>query len=373
MGQMIKFIYSHLEGLITLPDMETNELDYDLPEHLIAQHPAHRRCQSRLMVLHRQTGTLEHRQFTDLAEYLCSGDCLAINNTKVIPARFYLRRSTGGQIEGLFLNLNRDNSWHVLLKNASRLKEQETLTLIGPSPEDKSPQTVTLTIQENQGRGHWHIKPNSADSYLDILNQYGFTPLPPYIRRDPHQLGDQVDRSGYQTIYAHVTGSIAAPTAGLHFTSELLDQLQANSIDIARLTLHVGLGTFKPVTAQKLEDHIMHSEHYHLDQNNADVINKTLVNGHRVIAVGTTSLRTIETLADNTRVRPGTGQTDLFITPGHQFRITKALLTNFHLPRSTLLALVCAFAGTQQALNAYRQAIKLEYRFYSYGDAMLII
>ena len=357
--------------------MDTAALDYHLPTQLIAQHGLPDRAASRLLVLDRDSppGRVEHRHFPDLLDYLTPGDCLVINQTKVIPARFFARRTTGGHIEGLFLTLDQQSHWQVLLKNASRLRPGEHLTLIPPPHRsaDHPDPPLTLTVTANQGHGTWLLKPDFPDDHLHILTEYGTTPLPPYISRSPGDPADQTDRQRYQTVYANSYGSVAAPTAGLHFTDDLLARIAAHKVAIARLTLHVGLATFRPITTDRLEDHPMHAEQYHLDQANADLINNTTAHNRRVIAVGTTSVRVLETLAKNRRVAPASGSTNIFITPGYQFKIVDAIVTNFHLPRSTLLALVCAFAGTDRTLTAYRLAVEQKYRFYSYGDAMLLL
>jgi len=356
--------------------MDTSELDYDLPLRLIAQHPLAERAMTRLLVLNRRTCQTEHQHFCDLPGYLTPGDCLVLNDTRVFPARFFIRRSTGGRIEGLFINLTPQGDWQVLLKNASRLRPNEEVVLITPAADAANKSSFPrLKVRENQGAGRWLLQPGFTENFLDILWRFGLTPLPPYIHRPPEEIpaNDSEDRARYQTVYARPPGSIAAPTAGLHFTNELLEGIREKGVHIARLTLHVGLGTFKPITAEKVEDHVMHPEYYQLDEANAELINQTISQGGRIFAVGTTSVRTLESLAEGKKVRPGTGWTDLFITPGYEFQIVDALITNFHLPRTSLLALVCAFAGTQTLLAAYRRAIELEYRFYSYGDAMLIL
>ena len=356
--------------------MNIEQLDYDLPSCLIAQQPAVVRTDSRLLILDRSGGQLEHRYFRDLIEYLRSGDCLVVNDTKVIPARFYLRRATGGKIEGLFLNITDNKTWRVMLKNASRLRSNETVTLADPREQYQSIPNQIFTVIDNPKQGIWLIRLESEDDSFDILNRYGITPLPPYIKRKVEADSlhtEQTDHRRYQTVFAQTAGSVAAPTAGLHFTDELLKSLRNHNIEIARLTLHVGLGTFQSITTGKVEEHQMHPEFYQLDESNAVVINNTLHHGSRLVAVGTTSIRTLETLAQSGRVRPGSGWTDLFITPGYQFKAVNTIITNFHLPRTSLLALVCAFAGTEQTMAAYNEAVRNEYRFYSYGDAMLIL
>jgi S-adenosylmethionine:tRNA ribosyltransferase-isomerase len=353
--------------------MNTSQLDYHLPQRLIAQHALINRTDSRMMVIDRANGTITHRGFSDIIEYLKSGDCLVINDSRVIPARFYLQRATGGKIEGLFLNTDDQNRWQVMLKNAARLKIGEMVNLIKPLPDAPDENEIKIKIIEKTEPGCWLIQPQTSQSYLTILDSYGVTPLPPYIHRDYSRQTEQLDRQRYQTVYAQQAGSVAAPTAGLHFNEQLLAGLKAQSIAIARVTLHVGPGTFKPVTVEKLQDHKIHSEWYQLDQTNASIINNAIDTGGKIIAVGTTSVRVLETIAKNNRVKPSEGWTELFITSGYKFQIVSAMLTNFHLPRSTLLALVCAFAGTELIMQAYRQAVQQEYRFYSYGDAMLII
>ena len=358
--------------------MNIEQLDYNLPSRLIAQQPAAVRTDSRLLVLDRSRRQLEHRNFRDIAEYLRSGDCLVVNDSKVIPARFFLRRATGGKIEGLFLNIaDTDNStWRVMLKNASRLRSNEVVTLADPRNQYQTIANQTFTVIDNPKQGIWLIRQESEDDFFDILNRYGITPLPPYIKRKAEadsRHTEQTDRRRYQTVFAQTAGSVAAPTAGLHFTDELLKSLCERNIEIARLTLHVGLGTFKPITTEKVEEHQMHHEFYQLDESNAAIINNTLQRGSRLIAVGTTSIRTLETLAHDGRVRAGSGWSNLFITPGYRFRVVNTIITNFHLPRTSLLALVCAFAGTEQTMTAYKEAVRNEYRFYSYGDAMLVL
>jgi len=369
--------------------MKTAELDYPLPEQLIAQQPLPQRDKSRLLVLRRDGSGIEHRRIGDLPNYLADGDCLVLNQSKVIPARFFARRATGGQVEGLFLQLNRQGQWQVLLKNASRLKIGEELILSPaimrrdsgqelaaplseqetPQPRDENPPALRLTIIEELNRGEWLLQLRPPQDYLNVLEQFGVTPLPPYIRRPP----EPSDRGRYQTVYATTPGSAAAPTAGLHFTDQLLRQLQEQGISIARLTLHVGLGTFQPVGTEELDHHDMHPERYVLDEPNAQLINAARQRGSRIVAVGTTAVRSLETAAKEHRVRAVAGSTRLFITPGYRFQIVDALLTNFHLPRTTLLALVCAFAGVDRVLAAYRTAVQMKYRFFSYGDAMLIL
>jgi S-adenosylmethionine:tRNA ribosyltransferase-isomerase len=349
--------------------MRTDELDYQLPEELIAQRPSQIRSQSRLLVLQRGGGLID-AHFKDLGNFLNPGDCLVLNDTRVIPARFFAGRISGAKIEGLFILETRPHLWQTLLKNASRLKTGETISLL-----DRHRQIFcTMEVLDAGPEGMRFLKvAHPADAYT-ILNEVGIMPLPPYIKRK--DAGDEIislDKERYQTVYARYAGAVAAPTAGLHFTDELIEQLKQQGVKFAYLTLHVGLGTFKPVTAENLDEHQIHSETYSLDEHNADIINDAKADGRRVIAVGTTCVRTLETIAQDGKVAPQNGQTRLFIRPGYQFKIMDAMVTNFHLPRSTLLALVGAFCGLDNIMAAYRHAVEHRYRFYSYGDAMLII
>ncbi|MCD6393921.1 MAG: tRNA preQ1(34) S-adenosylmethionine ribosyltransferase-isomerase QueA [Planctomycetes bacterium] len=344
-------------------------MDYELPGELIAQAPAESRCGSRLLVLGRADGGVQDRSFADIAEYIDAGDCLVVNDTKVLPARFFARRLTGARLEGLFLAEHTDGRWEVMLKNSRKVRCGEEIILFG---RDRSKWGHAVALQRLD-EGRWLLEMPRQLDVETILAQTGFAPLPPYIKRgeNSEQAADDLQR--YQTVYARQPGAVAAPTAGLHFTSELLAQLRDKGVRSAYATLHVGAGTFKPVTAENLADHKIHSERFSLTEADADVINDTISTGGRIVAVGTTSVRTLETLAAGGRVKAGRGQTDLFIQPGYEFQVVDAMVTNFHLPRSTLLALVGAFAGLENVLAAYRHAIDQRYRFYSYGDAMLII
>ena len=346
--------------------MRIDELHYDLPETLIAQRPAEPRDASRLLVLDRDTGQCTHTQFSRLLEWLRPGDCLVLNQTRVIPARFFARRQTGGRVEGLFLGTTDNGAWQVLLKPSARLKPGEPLAF-DPGP-------GTLTLVESRGQGHWVIQSDETGPAHEVLERVGQTPLPPYIKRSQGDPQDTHDRQRYQTVYAAEPGAVAAPTAGLHFTRELLDAAQQVGLNLARVTLHVGLGTFKPITVDSLDRHEIHQETYWLDDQTADLLNRTRAEGGRIVCVGTTSVRVIETCAASTGLlEPAHGQTRLFIYPPYRFRAVDAMITNFHLPGSTLLALVFAFASREQILDAYQQAIDQRYRFYSYGDAMLIL
>ncbi|MBI9017471.1 MAG: tRNA preQ1(34) S-adenosylmethionine ribosyltransferase-isomerase QueA [Phycisphaerae bacterium] len=353
--------------------MKTNELDFYLPNELIAQQGLDQRSQSRLLVLPRLEGQIQHKKFFNIKQYLMPGDCLVLNQTKVIPARFYVQRATGGKIEGLFLEINPDGLWRTLLKGASRLKIGETIEIINTLADQQPPKPAQLKVIEKLDQGQWLLQNLSDQPHLQILAENGVTPLPPYIHRNYTSQSENHDRNRYQTIYAQSPGSVAAPTAGLHFTDELLSDLQANDIKIAKVTLHVGMGTFKPVSVDNLIDHEIHSEQYDVDQTNADIINSTIDSGGRIIAVGTTSVRTLESVAADGHIQPASGSTKLFIMPGYQYKVVDGIITNFHLPKSTLLALICAFSTKERVMDAYKIAVGEKYRFYSYGDSMLII
>jgi S-adenosylmethionine:tRNA ribosyltransferase-isomerase len=349
--------------------MRTDELDYQLPEELIAQRPSEVRSQSRLLVLKRRNGLID-AYFKDIGTFLRAGDCLVLNDTRVIAARFFARRATGARIEGLFISESQPGVWQVLLKNADRLKAGETISLL-----DRNRQAFcSMDVSKAGSEGIRFLKVNHSADAFDILDEVGVMPLPPYIKRkEASEETFSLDKERYQTVYARYAGAVAAPTAGLHFTNELIEQLKSQGITFAYLTLHVGLGTFRPVTAENLDQHQIHSEGYSLDEYNAAVINNAKAKGGRIIAVGTTSVRTLETIARNGKVAARSGQTQLFVKPGYRFEIIDAMVTNFHLPRSTLLALVAAFAGLDNILAAYQHAVEQRYRFYSYGDAMLIL
>lgn len=340
--------------------MNVKDYDYDLPEELIAQDPLEDRSSSRLMVLDRQTGDVEHRHFTDILEYLHPGDCLVINNTKVIPARLFgVKEDTRAKIEVLLLKRKENDIWETLVKPGKKAKPG-TKIVFGDG-------LLTAEVVEVVEEGNRLIQFHYDGIFEEILDQLGQMPLPPYIT---HQLKD---KNRYQTVYAKYDGSAAAPTAGLHFTKELLQKVKDMGVDIAEVTLHVGLGTFRPVKVENVLDHHMHSEFYMVSQEAADKINRAKESGHRVIAVGTTSTRTLEAAADeNGRLHETSGWTEIFIYPGYQFKVIDALITNFHLPQSTLVMLVSALAGREYVLHAYEIAVKERYRFFSFGDAMLI-
>jgi len=341
--------------------LDIEAFDYHLPEALIAQTPLKNRDESRLLVLGRQTGDIEHKHFKDVIDYLDKGDTLVLNDTRVMPARLFgLKEETGAKVEMLMLTQISGNDWEVLLKPAKRIKVGNKLSF-------GDGKIVAECIEElNQGGRIMRL--HYEGILQERLDELGEMPLPPYIKE---RLDDQ---NRYQTVYAKASGSAAAPTAGLHFTDELLNRIKAKGINIAFITLHVGLGTFRPVSVDNIDDHEMHSEYYQMDQETAKLLNETKSKGHRVISVGTTSTRTLETIMQtNEAFEAQSGWTDIFIFPGYTFKAIDGLITNFHLPKSTLVMLVSAFSSRDYILNAYQQAVKSEYRFFSFGDAMLII
>ena len=345
---------------------------YELPEALIATHPPEQRDGARLMVLDRATRTIAHRSITDLPDLLQPGDCLVLNDTRVVPARVVGTRSaTGGKWEGLFLKTFEDGAWQLMGQTRGKLLPGETVTLSSiHRGEDEPP--LQLVLESRDDEGLWKARPQSDESVFELLERYGTVPLPPYMHR---KVADDNDWSRYQTTFANTPGSVAAPTAGLHFTPELLERCQARGINNARVTLHVGIGTFKPISVERLSDHNMHSEWCCLSQASADVLNQTRAAGGRIVSVGTTSVRTLESAiaASDGSFQEFSGETRLFIRPPYEFQAIDCLLTNFHLPESTLLVLVSTLAGTGFVLDAYRQAVAERYRFFSYGDAMLIL
>lgn len=340
--------------------MDVKDFYYDLPEELIAQDPLEDRSSSRLMVLDKETGAVEHKIFKDIIDYLKPGDCLVVNNTKVIPARLYgAKEGTQAKIEILLLKRRENDVWETLVKPGKKCKPG-TKIIFGDG-------ILTGEIIDVVEEGNRLIQFHYEGIFEEILDQLGQMPLPPYIT---HQLKD---KNRYQTVYAKYDGSAAAPTAGLHFTPELLEKVKAMGVEVAEVTLHVGLGTFRPVKVTNVLEHHMHSEFYQIEQREADKINKAKKEGHRVIAVGTTSTRTMESAADeNGFLKECSGWTEIFIYPGYQFKVIDALITNFHLPESTLVMLVSALAGRENVLGAYEQAVKERYRFFSFGDAMFI-
>jgi S-adenosylmethionine:tRNA ribosyltransferase-isomerase len=349
--------------------MKTEQLNYHLPPELIAQQPVAARSSSRLLVLNRTTGELIDSRFSKIGDFLLPGDCLVLNDTKVLPARFFARRTSTGKLEGLFVAEDGPGVWQVLLKGARKLTAGQTIYLKDKSQKD----LCSAQVLDKSAEGVCKLKISAKDNAQTILDKIGFPPLPPYIKRDADLQQAQIDKKRYQTVYARHAGAIAAPTAGLHFTDKLIDQLKNRQVSFAYITLHIGTGTFKPISAENVEQHKMHSERFSINEENAQLINAAKQEGRRIIAVGTTSARTLETVTVDSRIEAASGATDLFIRPGYKFKIVDAMITNFHLPRSTLLALVAAFAGLDNIMRAYQHAIDKRYRFYSYGDAMLII
>ena len=342
--------------------MLLSDFDYHLPPELIAQNPPEKREDSRLLVLPRHEGPVQHHHFSELCSFLQPGDCLVVNDTRVIPARLLGKRPSGGRAELLLLHPAKDGTWECLARPARRLHTGARISF-GTVLEAE-------VVAEHAG-GVRIVRLHHAGDLLDALDTVGQTPLPPYIHRETPQVQD---RERYQTVYARQPGAVAAPTAGLHFTPELLQRIGEMGVALATITLHVGLGTFRPIETERVEDHVMHAEWRRISKEAADCINTTRTGGGQVIAVGTTSVRTLESAADDFGVlHPGEGPTDIFIMPGHRFRITDGMITNFHLPRSSLLVMISAFAGRERVLDAYAQAIRAGYRFYSYGDAMLLL
>ncbi len=339
--------------------MELSEFNYYLPEELIAQTPIAKRDESRLMILDKNTGKIENKVFKNIIDYLEPGDCLVRNNTKVIPARLYGKKETGAKVEFVLLKNIENDVWEAMVRPGNKLHTGAKV-VFGDG-------ILRAEILETLQDGTRKVKFEYDGIFNEILDKIGLMPLPPYI----HESLKDNDR--YQTVYAKFDGSAAAPTAGLHFTEELLKKIEDKGISIANVTLHVGIGTFRPVKEKNIEEHHMHTEHYYIKQEDAEKINNAKKSGHRVIAVGTTSCRTIETVADeNGFVKACEGDTGIYIYPGYKFKCLDALITNFHLPESTLLMLVSALAGRENVLNAYNEAVKERYKFFSFGDAMFI-
>ena len=340
--------------------MQTKDYWYDLPEELIAQTPLERRDSSRLMVLDRETGDVSHRHFYDIVEYLRPGDCLVMNDSRVLPARLLGHRPSGGAVEVLLLRDLGDNRWECLCKPGRKM--QVGNEVIFGSGE------LTAVVREVREDGNRVVEFQYEGIFLEVLERLGKMPLPPYIKEE------LADQERYQTVYSREVGSAAAPTAGLHFTKELLEKIRAMGVQTAFVTLHVGLGTFRPVKAEQITDHHMHTELCMISEETASILNRTKAAGGRIICVGTTSCRTLESLVgEDGRFAAGSKWTDIFIYPGYRFKAMDGLITNFHLPESTLVMLVSAFAGREHVLNAYAEAVKERYRFFSFGDAMCII
>jgi len=347
--------------------VEIDRYDYELPKHLIAQAPLGRRADARMLVVDRGQKALEHPHIRDLPEILREPDCLVLNDTRVVPARLVgVRTDTGGGWEGLYLESDDQRLWRVISKTRGRLMPGETVTLIDPAGR----RDILLRMVAKDAEGVWIARPESQEEVLSVLDRVGRVPLPPYIRK-----GEMVesDRETYQTVFAENPGAVAAPTAGLHFTRPLLQGLETQGVRICRVTLHVGLGTFRPIEVKTLAEHRMHSEWGRIDEKAVELIEGCRARGGRVVAVGTTAVRILETAAAGGGLRPFCGQTDLFIRPPYTFRAVDVLLTNFHLPKTTLLVLVRIFGGDELIREAYEEAIREEYRFYSYGDAMLVL
>ena len=339
--------------------MKLSEFNYELPKELIAQTPIEKRDESRLMVLDREKQTIEHKTFKDIIDYLEPGDCLVRNNTKVLPARLYGKKETGAKVEFLLLNQIEGDIWECIVRPGNKLH-------VGTKVEFGDG-LLKANILEVMPGGTRKVEFKYDGIFNEILDKIGLMPLPPYIHEELKQ------NERYQTVYAKYNGSAAAPTAGLHFTEELLQKIEEKGVKIANVTLHVGIGTFRPVKVENIEEHQMHSEHYYIKEEDVQKINETKERGKRVIAVGTTSCRVLETIADeNGKVSVKEGDTQIFIYPGYKFKCLDGLITNFHLPESTLLMLVSALAGKEYIMNAYNEAVKQKYRFFSFGDAMFI-
>jgi S-adenosylmethionine:tRNA ribosyltransferase-isomerase len=350
--------------------MHINDFDYKLPEELIAQKPQKDRDKCRLMVLRRSDNSIEHRHFFDILEYLKEGDCLLLNDSKVIPARLYgIKEETGARVEFLLIKRIEGDTWETMVRPGKRLKPGDSVVF-----SDEDGKKLRAEILDYGEDGTRIVKMEYDGILMERLEEIGSMPLPPYISRP----SNDEDKDDYQTVYCHEEGSVAAPTAGLHFTTELLDKAKQKGVKIAFVTLHVGIGTFRPVKCETIEDHHMHFEEYSVSEETAEIVNQTILSGGRVISVGTTSTRTAESAAcfdeksGKYLLKAGSGSTDIFIYPGYEFKIIESLITNFHLPKSTLMMLVSALYDREHILKAYDEAVREEYRFFSYGDAMFI-
>lgn len=343
--------------------MNITDFNYHLPMELIAQHPTDKRDESRLLVVHRNTGAIEHRHFYDILDYLKPGDCLVMNNSKVIPARLFgVKEQTGAKVEFLLIKRKEGDVWESMVKPGKRIHPGDVVSF----DEGGRLKAEVLGYGENGTRT---VRFLHKGEFHQLLDEIGKIPLPPYIDRE----NEKEDKERYQTVYCKDEGSVAAPTAGLHFTEELLARAREKGIKTAFVTLHVGIGTFRPVKCERVEEHKMHFEEYYVDEENAGIINETKSKGGRVISVGTTSTRTLESAAEAGVVKAGSGSTGIFIYPGYQFKIVDVLITNFHLPKSTLLMLISALYDRESILQIYDEAVEKRYRFFSYGDAMLIV
>lgn len=354
--------------------MHIDDFDYHLPPELIAQKPADKRDDSRLLVVHRQTGELEHRHFYNVLEYLKPGDCLVLNDSKVLPARLFgIKAETGAKVEFLLIKRLEGDLWETMVKPGKRLKPGDVVDF----SREGATAAFKATVIDYGEEGTRHVRFEYEGIFLERLEELGSMPLPPYIER----ASQEEDRDRYQTVYCKEEGSVAAPTAGLHFTPELLEKVKAKGVKLAYVTLHVGIGTFRPVKCQVVEEHKMHFEEYQVSPESAQIINETKAAGGRIFAVGTTSCRTVESAAvlqenqgaTSYQVEPGHGNTGIFIYPGYQFKTVDCLITNFHLPKSTLLMLISALYNRERILEVYQEAVAEKYRFFSYGDAMLIV
>ena len=344
--------------------MHIDKFDYELPAELIAQYPTEKRENSRLMVIHRENGIVEHKHFYDILDYLSPGDCLVMNNSKVLPARLIgTKEATGIEVEFLLTKRKQGDIWETMVRPGRRLKPGDRVHF------SEDPLLYAEILNYGEG-GTRIVEFRYNGNFLDILDRVGKMPLPPYIQRE----SGEGDKERYQTVYCKDEGSVAAPTAGLHFTDELLSRVREKGIQLAYVTLHVGIGTFRPVKCENIEEHEMHFEEFWIDEKTADIINKTKVSGGRIFSVGTTSTRTLESAANaDGTVSAGHGDTDIFIYPGYSFRVIDCQVTNFHLPKSTLMMLISAFYDREKILNAYDMAVREKYRFFSYGDAMLLL
>jgi S-adenosylmethionine:tRNA ribosyltransferase-isomerase len=350
--------------------MHINDFDYELPEELIAQKPQKDRDKCRLMVLRRSDNSIEHRHFFDILEYLKEGDCLLLNDSKVIPARLYgIKEGTGARVEFLLIKRIEGDTWETMVRPGKRLKPGDSVLF-----SDEEGKKLRAEILDYGEDGTRIVKMEYDGILMERLEEIGSMPLPPYISRP----SNDEDKDDYQTVYCHEEGSVAAPTAGLHFTTELLEKAREKGVKIAFVTLHVGIGTFRPVKCETIENHHMHFEEYSVSEETAEIVNQTILSGGRVISVGTTSTRTAESAAcfdeksGKYLLKAGSGSTDIFIYPGYEFKIIESLITNFHLPKSTLMMLVSALYDREHILKAYDEAVREEYRFFSYGDAMFI-
>ncbi len=340
--------------------MKVSDFNYELPEELIAQHPYDKRDEARLMVLHRDTKEIENKVFKDIIDYLEPGDCLVLNDTKVIPARLYGKKDTGAKVEFLLLKRIENDDWEAMVRPGNKLKAGAKVSF--------GDGLLNSEVLETLPGGNRKVRFTYKGIFNEILDQIGLMPLPPYIKENIKEENEK-----YQTVYAKYEGSAAAPTAGLHFTEELLEKIRKKGVEIAKVTLHVGIGTFRPVKVENVEEHQMHSEHFYVKQIEADKINKAKETGHRVIAVGTTSCRVLESVSDeNGKMKEIETDTSIFIYPGYNFKCVDCLITNFHLPESTLIMLVSSLAGKDFIMEAYKKAVEDRYKFFSFGDAMFI-